>query len=210
MSHQGNKINLSAEQVTAAYLNKLKEIVEINQLKHKELVLSVPAYFNEAERKALIDAAAIAGIPLTKIIDEQEAVALNYGISKRLDLDEQHGRNVLFIDFGHSKFSTYLCNLKKESGSVLYQSHSRNLGCKNIDTEIFEFYRSMFLKNTGSDLGDSKKASIKLMDAIEKQRKILSGIKEHEMNLEYLMDENDLQYTLKRSELEDLAKAILN
>ena len=102
---------------------------------------------------------------------------MDYGISRKSELDEQQPRNVLFIDFGHSKLSAYVCAFKKDSAQFIEQVHSRNLGCRDIDSEVFEFYRSLFLKQTGEDLLENKKSTLKLRDNIEKQRKILSGIK---------------------------------
>lgn len=83
--------------------------------------------------------------------------------------------------------------------NVLEQEFCRNLGCRDIDYHLYEFYRKIFEKSSGGlDLAESKKAYIKLMETIERQRKILSGNMEHDLNIEYIMEENDLNYTMKR------------
>ena len=94
---------------------------------------------------------------------------------------------------------------------VLSQYHDRNLGCRDIDYLLLEFYRQYLLKTAhGADLFENKKAMIKVMENIEKQRKILSANSEHSLNMEYLLDDNDLTYTMKREELEKLAEPVLS
>lgn len=172
-------------------------------------MLSVPSYFTQIERKALLDAARIADLNVTRLLNECTAVALDYGIFRKNDLDVKNARNILFVDFGHSKFSAFACSFTKEKMTTLAQLHERNLGCRDIDYILLEFYRSVFEKSSGGlDIFESRKAIVKLSENIEKQRKILSANSEHSMNLEYLMEENDLLYNLKREELERLAEPV--
>ena len=85
--------------------------------------------------------------------------------------------------------------------NVLYQDHQRNIGCRDLDYLMYEFYRDYFEKTSGGcDLSENRKAVLKIMENIEKQRKVLSGNNEFEMNVEYLMEENDLQYSMKKQE----------
>jgi molecular chaperone DnaK (HSP70) len=111
--YQGQNESLVAEQVVAAYLNKLRTIISINKLTNNEAVLSVPAYFTQIERKALLDAAKIAELHVTRLLNESTAVALDYGIFRKVDLDAKNPRNILFVDFGHSKLSTFVCSFTK-------------------------------------------------------------------------------------------------
>jgi len=83
--------------------------------------------------------------------------------------------------------------------NVLEQEYARNAGCRDIDYALYEFYRGIFEKSSGGlDLAESKKAYVKLMESIEKQRKVLSGNLESDINIEYLMEDNDLNYCMKR------------
>jgi heat shock protein 4 len=111
--YQGQSESFVAEQIVAAYLNKLRNIISINKLTNNEAVLSVPSYFTQIERKALLDAARIAELNVTRLFNESTAVALDYGIFRKSDLDAKNQRNILFIDFGHSKFSTFVCSFTK-------------------------------------------------------------------------------------------------
>lgn len=91
----------------------------------------------------------------------------------------------------------------------LTQHYERNLGCRDLDQAMFEFYRGYFEKKSGGcDLAQNRKAIVKLMENIERQRKILSGNSEFEMNIEYLMEENDLHYTMKREEFNNVSKPV--
>ena len=139
-------------------------------------------------------------------------MALDYGMFRKADLgDATNQRNVLFLDFGHSKFSLFACSFTKEEMNVLEQEYCRHIGCRDIDYHLYEFYRSIFEKTSGgSDLSENRKAIVKLMEQIERQRKILSGNIEHDLNIEYLMDECDLQYTMRREEFEKISQPIFH
>ena len=129
---------------------------------------------------------------------------------RKNELDATNHRNVLFIDFGHSKLSVFACGFTNSEMSVLEQDYCRHIGCRDIDYHLFEFYRNHFEKTSGGlDLNESKKATVKLMENIERQRKILSGNIEHDLNIEYLMEENDMQYTMKRELFEKIMEPIL-
>ena len=157
----------------------------------------------------MLDAARIAELNVTRLINESTAIALDYGIFRKNDLDANNARNVLFFDFGHSKLSIFVCSFTNGEMNVLEQEHCRHIGCRDIDYHLLEFYRGVFEKTSGGcDITESKKAVVKIMENIEKQRKILTGNKEHELNLEYLMEDNDLHYNMKREQFEQISEPI--
>jgi heat shock protein 4 len=84
-----------------------------NELESKEAVIAVPPYLTQVERKGILNAAKIAELHVTRLINESTAVALDYGIFRKADLDPKVPRNVLFLDFGHSKFSLFCCSFTK-------------------------------------------------------------------------------------------------
>lgn len=200
------------EEVVAAFLNKLRGILELNKIARDEpVVLSVPSYYNIYERKALLDAAGIAGMKVARLLNESSAVALDYGLGRRSEFQEKEPKNILFVDFGHSKLSLTVVAFTSSKISIVAQYHERSLGCRDIDYLVLEFYRQYLLKSTGgADLFENKKAVIKVMENIEKQRKILSANSEHGLNMEYLLDDNDLAYTMKREEFEKLAEPVFS
>ena len=85
-----------------------------NGFEDKEAVVAVPPYLTQSERKAYLNAAKIAELNVTRLINDSTAIALDYGMFRKSDLDAQNARNVLFIDFGHSKFSIFCCSFTKE------------------------------------------------------------------------------------------------
>lgn len=119
VKYQGHPESLYPEQVYAAYLNKLKQIIEKNNFDNKSAVIAVPTYFTQQERKAMLNAAKIAELNVVRLVNESTAIALDYGIFRKNDLDATNARNVLFIDFGHSKLSTFLCSFTNSEMNVL-------------------------------------------------------------------------------------------
>lgn len=102
-------------------LGEIRKIVAFNQVDNKEAVISCPSYFTEKERKALLDAAKIAKLKVTRVISEASAVTLSYGLFRKVDLPEKEkeARNVVFVDFGHSKLSAFVSSFTKEKCKVL-------------------------------------------------------------------------------------------
>ena len=112
VNYQGENLTLLPEQAMAAYFNKLKLIIAKNGIENKEAIISVPTYLTQAERKGYYDAAKIAQLNI-KLINDSTAVALDYGLFRKGDLDAEKPRNVLFIDFGHSKLGIFVCSFTK-------------------------------------------------------------------------------------------------
>ena len=115
-----------------------------------------------------------------QLITESTAIGFDYGFYKMKDFPEKEedAPVVLFVDFGHSKLSLYAMKFTKNYQKVIYEKHLRQLGCKNIDKLMFEFYASLFEKeNPNMDVSvyESKRAILKLFESIERQRKVLSG-----------------------------------
>lgn len=95
------------------------------------------------------------------------------------------------MDFGHSKLSLYAIKFTKNYQKVLYQKHLRQVGCKNLDQKMLSFYSELFEKSNPSleiEVKESKKATIKLLESIERQRKILSGNSEYDFNIDCLLE----------------------
>lgn len=88
-------------------------------------MIAVPSYLTQVERKAVLNAAKIAELHVTRLINESTAVALDYGIFRKADLDPKVPRNVLFLDFGHSHLSIFCCSFTKEEMNVLFQDFEK-------------------------------------------------------------------------------------
>jgi molecular chaperone DnaK (HSP70) len=91
----------------------MKLTVLKNGFENKEAVVAVPPYLTQSERKAFLNSAKIAELNVTRLINDSTAIALDYGMFRKGDLESQNARQVLFIDFGHSKFSVFCCSFTK-------------------------------------------------------------------------------------------------
>lgn len=208
VTYQGEAKTLLPEQVVAAMLTKLKDIVHKNEIGHNDFVLTCPSYFTEQERRALLDAAKLADVNVVRLLNEHSAISLAYGIFRKAELDT-NPRNVLFVDIGHASTSVFLSSFTKEKVTIVDQYHERHLGARDLDWIVLDFYANMFNSANGINPIKSEKARLRLLDAIEKQRKILSANSEASINLEYLMEDCDLNHTLTREQYEKMIAPVV-
>lgn len=145
VTFKGKNHQLLPEQVTAAMIGDLRNIIKMNQLQNHEAVISVPSYYTEAERKALKDACIIAGLNPLRLFNESSAICLSYGLFRKQELDTAP-RHVAFVDFGHSKFSCFIGSFTKEKLSIASQIHERSLGVRDMDWEIYKHFSAKFEK----------------------------------------------------------------
>jgi len=188
-------------------LQKIKQIVKNNDVAHNDMVISVPSYYTEQERKALLDAARIAEVNVVKLLNESTAITLGYGIFRKAEFTTT-ARNVLFIDFGHTNTSVFVSSFTSAKAKILNQIHERNLGVRDIDWKLLEFYGKICVDQFDGNPIKKEKSRLRLIDAIEKQRKILSANSEAAINVDYIVEDNDLSYQLTREKLEELVAPI--
>ena len=211
VNFQGEDREFLPEQVTGAMLGKLKSIIKLNNLADKEAVISVPNYYTEQEKKSLIDACKIAELTPSRLITEAHAIATGYGIFRKNEFkDEKEPRHVVFVDLGHSKFSAFVASFTKEKATILAQVDDRQLGARDMDWILLNYYDVLFQKESqGLSILENKKAIIRTLDVISKQRKILSANIEAPFSVEALIEDYDLHYTMKREEFEELIAPVL-
>lgn len=170
----------------------------------------MPSYYTEQERKALLDACKIAEVNNLRFLNENAAVCLGYGIFRKAELDATVAKNVIFVDFGHSKTSAYCASFTKEKFKILAQSDERNLGARDIDWILAEHYSKLF--NDEHQIGyptKQPKARLRLLEAIEKQRKTLSANLDSQISCEYLIEDCDLLATLNREQFEQFIEPVM-
>ena len=206
---RGDKLTLTPEQVMAFYLRRAKTYFEKSDMHSKEMVLSVPSYASNAERQAMLDAAEIAGIKCVKLINESTAICLNYGFFRKNDLVADKPRNVCFVDFGHSKLTVTYASFKPGKTKIISSHSERNLGARQIDLSLFELFGGEFAAKYGCDPRKSVKPRLRMLDVIEKTRKLLTSNKEADCNCESLMEDEDFHKHFKREELEELIAPFL-
>jgi len=201
---RGEKKQFSPEQVMGFYLKKERVFFERAGMKSKEIVISVPTYASNSERQAYLDAAEIAGIKCIRLINESTAIALTYGFFRKGDLDETVPRKVVFIDYGHSKLSCTYAQFLKGKMKILYTHSNKNMGARQIDYQLFDMLAGEFEKKHGCDPKTSPRCRLRLLDAIEKMRKLLTSNKEADVICEALMEDEDLKRHFTRDQLEEL------
>lgn len=170
----------------------------------KDIVLTIPSYATNTERQALVDACDIAGFKCLRVINESTAIAYNYGFFRKNDLDKEQERIVAFVDFGHSKTTVTIAGFKQQAARIIVHRSERNLGGRDLDYQIAVKLGAEFAAKHGDNPMDSPRCKLRLYETIEKARKLLSGDTEAMINIDYLMNEEDLNRKVTRDEFEQL------
>ncbi|QCE08946.1 heat shock 70 kDa protein 15-like [Vigna unguiculata] len=196
-------------QVFGMMLSNLKEIAEKNlNAAVVDCCIGIPLYFTDLQRRAVLDAATIAGLHPLRLFHETTATALAYGIYKT-DLPENDQLNVAFVDVGHASMQVCIAGFKKGQLKVLSQSFDRSLGGRDFDEVLFNHFVAKFKEDYKIDVLQNARACLRLRAACEKLKKVLSANPEAPLNIECLMDEKDVRGFIKRDEFEQLSLPIL-
>ncbi|MEI6614188.1 MAG: molecular chaperone DnaK [Chrysiogenales bacterium] len=198
----------SPPEISALILQKLKEAAE-DYLGEKvtEAVITVPAYFNDAQRQATKDAGKIAGLDVKRIINEPTAAALAYGMDKKKD------ELIAVYDFGGGTFDISILEIGETIVEVKSTNGDTHLGGDNIDQRLIDWIAEEFKKDQGIDLTKDKMALQRLKEAAEKAKIELSTTQETEINLPFVTADasgpKHLVLKLSRSKLEQLVGEII-
>ncbi|MFB5312821.1 molecular chaperone DnaK [Enterococcus gallinarum] len=209
MGEAGYKVEVEGksytpQEISAMVLQYIKGFAE-DYLGEKvdKAVITVPAYFNDAQRQATKDAGKIAGLEVERIVNEPTAAALAYGLDKT-DKDEK----ILVFDLGGGTFDVSILELGDGVFDVLSTAGDNNLGGDDFDNKIIDHMVAEFKKENGIDLGKDKMALQRLKDAAEKAKKDLSGVTSTQISLPFITAGDagplHLEMTLTRAKFDEL------
>ena len=207
---EANGKSFTPEEISAKILMKLKSDAE-SYLGEKvtKAVITVPAYFNDAQRQATKNAGKIAGLDVERIINEPTAAALAYGIDK-----QEKTHTVLVYDLGGGTFDVSILELGDGVFEVKSTAGNNHLGGDDFDQRVMDYLVSEFKKENGIDLSNDKMAMQRIKDAAEKAKKDLSGMMSAEISIPFIAQSAEgplhLNMTLNRAKFEDLNKDLFD
>lgn len=212
VSYLGKKEKFTAIQLVAMYLTKIRDITSKElRLPVTDVTISVPAWFTDIQRRAMLDAGEIAGLKVLRLINDCTATALGYGITK-VDLPEpeEKPRRVMFVDIGYCDYTATVVEFRKGELNVKSTACDRYFGGRNFDKALTDHFADEFKEKFKIDIRTNPKAWARTLVAAEKLKKILSANTLAPMSIESLMEDVDVRAVVKREELEEMVKPLLD
>ncbi|GJQ11868.1 hypothetical protein GpartN1_g3659.t1 [Galdieria partita] len=206
----GEKKVFSPEAIVAMILTNLGDTASAEYGSTvKDCVISIPAYFTDAQRRAMRDAAKIAGFNVLRLFHEHAAAALSYGLYRTAELPDNDPYKVAIVDVGNSATTVSIVGFLKTKLSVYSVAFDSNLGGRDFDEVLFDHFASEFGKKYKLDIRSNPRATIRLRVACEKLKKVLSANPEAPLNVECIMNDVDVSGYLKRSEFEQMSEDLI-
>jgi len=200
--------SFTSESVLGMLLGKLKRTTEafVNN-PVRDVVISVPVMWNDYQRRAVLDAGAIAGLNIIRLVNDTTATALSYGIYK--EFSETEPTNVMFVDVGDASTSVSAVQFKKGQLKTLATSSDENVGSRLFEESLVKHFAKEFQTKYKINVFENKKALIRLYVACEKVKKILSSNNEAPISIDSLMEDIDVKSMIDRATFEQLIEGDL-
>jgi len=192
------------EEISAMLLQKMKHMVEAHVGEEvRDAVITVPAYFNDAQRQATKDAGVIAGLNVLRIINEPTAAAIAYGLDKA-----KGEKNILIFDCGGGTHDISILTIEDGIFEVKATAGNTHLGGEDFDNIVSDWVCDEFRKKTKLDLKTNPKAMRRLRNSVERGKRILSTSTQATIEVDSILDGQDLNIVLSRAKFESLCEAI--
>lgn len=199
---QGTEKTFTPEEVSAMVLGKMKEVAESYLGETvKNAVVTVPAYFNDAQRAATKDAGTIAGLNVLRVVNEPTAAALAYGLDKQ---DDKKERQVLVYDLGGGTFDVSILAIEEGVFEVQSTAGDTHLGGEDFDNRVIAHFVKKYNKDKSVDITKDAKTMGKLKREVEKAKRTLSSQKTTKIEIESFHKGEDFSETLTRAKFEEL------
>ena len=197
----GEEKILAPEEISSMVIGKLKNITEAYTGEDlKDVVITVPAYFNDAQRQATKDAGTIAGLNVLRIINEPTAAAIAYGLDKKTEGES----NILIFDCGGGTFDVSLLTIDDGVFEVKATAGDTHLGGEDFDTRLMEHFMKEFKRKTKIDILGNKRAMRRLRTACERAKRTLSSTASTTIEIDSLADGADFNTSITRARFEEL------
>ena len=201
VQYKGQNKMFDPEEISSMVLTKMKETAEAYfGTGVKDAVITVPAYFNDAQRQATKDAGVIAGLNVLRIINEPTAAAIAYGLEKVKDV----AKNVLIFDLGGGTFDVSILNIEDGIFEVRSTAGDTHLGGEDFDNRLVNHFVSEFRRKYKKDISTNKRALRRLRTVCERAKRTLSSSAQANVEIDSLYDGIDFYTTITRARFEEL------
>merc|ERR1711985_177585 len=201
VTYKGEEKTFAAEEVSSMVLTKMKETAEAFTGKDiKDVVVTVPAYFNDSQRQATKDAGAIAGLNVLRIINEPTAAAIAYGLDKQSSSE----RNVLIFDLGGGTFDVSLLTIEEGIFEVKATAGDTHLGGEDFDNRTVNHFVQEFKRKHKKDITSNPRAMRRLRTACERAKRTLSSSTQTSIEIDSLFEGIDFYTSITRARFEEL------